>query len=261
MHLQVAVFEVQRKPEPFALDGRRKRRRDVEIQRVAKFIRLRRAAGFDTGCHVARVMASKTRLAQRPQQIAQRLESQKIEALVGDLELRLLLCAADLSTDARLLGRIMWLIDRNVVFLLHALDQLLDQLFEFALHLHLLEPVAHFLVKHLAIEQRLLEGAFQLIEGLFAVRQWVPVTVVESALQQIVRKRAEQVLHAHLAGRVGNVFGVANSLHGSGRWSFVVGRWSFVIRLSPRPGFSQMKLELKGRNDAGTLPSSTATTT
>src|ERR1035437_10713268 len=100
MHLQVAVFEVQRKPEPFALDGRRKRRRDVEIQRVAKFIRLRRAAGFDTGCPVAPVMASKTRLAQRPQQIAQRLESQKIEALVGDLELHLLLCLANLSTDA-----------------------------------------------------------------------------------------------------------------------------------------------------------------
>ena len=62
----------------------------------------------------------------------------------------------------------MGLIDRNVVFLLHALDQLFDEFLEFTIHLHLLEPVAHFFVKHLAIEQRLFEGAFQLVESLLA---------------------------------------------------------------------------------------------
>src|ERR1700692_3669026 len=112
MHLQIAVLKVERKPEPFALYSRGKRSRDVKVQRVAKLILLRRAARFDPRCHVARVMPSKTRLAERPEQIAERFESQEVEALVGDLELRLLLRIAYLSSDARLLRGIMRLIDR-----------------------------------------------------------------------------------------------------------------------------------------------------
>src|SRR5208282_4623419 len=213
MHLQVVVFEVQRKPEPFALNGRRKRRRDIEIERVAKLILLRSAARLDASRHVPRVMTSKTRLAQRPQQIAQRFESQKVEALVGDLELRLLLRLAYLPPHARSLGRIMRLIDRNIVFLLHALDQLLDQLFKFSLHLHLLQTVAHFLIKHLAVKQRLFESAFQFVERLLALRQLVPEIIVEAALQKIVGERAEQIFHAHLAGGVGDVLAVADAFH------------------------------------------------
>ena len=152
MHLQVAVFEVERKPEAFALNRAESVAVMSRFKRVAEFIWLRRAARFDAGCHVARIMTPETRLAERPQQIAQSLESQKVEALVGDFELRLLLRIADLPADARVLGRIMRLIDGNVIFLLHALDQLLDQLFQFALHLHLLQPVAHFFIEHLAIE-------------------------------------------------------------------------------------------------------------
>src|SRR3981189_3817164 len=115
MHLQVAVFKVERKPEPFALYGRGKCGCDIEVQSVAKFILFRAAARLDAGRHVARVMTSKTRFAERPQKIAQGFESQEIEALVGDLELRLLLRIAYLSSDARLLRGIMRLIDRNIV--------------------------------------------------------------------------------------------------------------------------------------------------
>jgi hypothetical protein len=211
MHLQVAVFKVQRKPEPFALNRAGKRRGDVEIQRVAKFILLRSAARFDAGRHVARVMASKTRLAERPQQIAQRFESQKVEALVGDLELRLLRIA-DLSADARLLGGIVRLIDGDVVFLLHALDQLLDQFFEFALHLHLLQPVAHSSSNISPLSSACSRRA-SIRRASARLRAFVPEIVVESALQKIVRERAEQVLHAHLAGGVGNVFAVADAFH------------------------------------------------
>ena len=39
--------------------------------------------------------------------------------------------------------------------------------------------------------------------------------VLKSALQQVVGERAEQVLHAHFAGRIGNVFAVANAFHKS----------------------------------------------
>ena len=128
-------------------------------------------------------------------------------------KLRLLLRVADLPADARLLRRIVRLVDGDVVFLLHALDQLFDQLVEFAFHLHLLQAVAHFFVEHLAVEQRLFEGAPQFVERLLAFRQFVPEVVVESALQKVVGERAEQVLHAHLAGRVGDVFGVADAFH------------------------------------------------
>ena len=37
--------------------------------------------------------------------------------------------------------------------------------------------------------------------------------VLEAALQQVVGERAEQVFHAHFAGRIGNVFAVANAFH------------------------------------------------
>ena len=104
---------------------------------------------------------------------------------------------------------------RDVVFLLHALDQLLDQLIEVAFHLHLLQALAHFLVEQIAVEQRLLDRAPQVVQRLLALGQVVEHVVLEPALQQIVRQRAEQVLHAHLAGRVGNVFGVTDAFHKS----------------------------------------------
>ena len=64
MHLQVDVLDVQRQPQSLALNRARKRRRDVEIQRVAEFVLPRRAAGLDAGGHVARVVPPEARLAQ-----------------------------------------------------------------------------------------------------------------------------------------------------------------------------------------------------
>src|ERR1700722_8810984 len=86
MDLQVGILDVQRYGQPFALDGVRKRRGNVEVQCVAELIGLRRSTGFDTGREIARVVASETRLAERPEQVAQRLEAEEIETLVGDLE-------------------------------------------------------------------------------------------------------------------------------------------------------------------------------
>ena len=100
MHLQVGVFDVERQGEPFALDRARERGGDVEIQRVAKLVGFRRAAGLDAGRQIARIMPPKTRLAERAQQVAQRLEAEKVEALVGDFELGLLRFAS-LSANAR----------------------------------------------------------------------------------------------------------------------------------------------------------------
>ncbi len=60
-------------------------------------------------------------------EVAQRFESQQIQALVSDFKTRLLLCVAHLPAYARPLRGIMGLVDADVVFLLHALDQLFDQ--------------------------------------------------------------------------------------------------------------------------------------
>ncbi len=102
------------------------------FERVAELVGLRRAAGFDAGGQIARVVPSKARFAQRSQQIAQRLEAQEVETLVGDFELGLLRLAG-LSADARLPRGIVRLIDGNVIFLLHALDELFDQFVELAI--------------------------------------------------------------------------------------------------------------------------------
>jgi hypothetical protein len=60
----------------------------------------------------------------------------------------------------------------------------------------------------------LFDGALQIVEVLLAfARHFVPHIALESALQQVVGERAEQVLHAHFAGGVGNVFGVADAFH------------------------------------------------
>ena len=93
------------------------------------------------------------------------------------------------------------------------LNQLLDQFVELAFHLHLFEPLVHFLVESLAMEQRLLDSALELVERLLAFGQFVPAVVLEPALEKVVRERAEQVFHAHLAGGVGDVFGVADAFH------------------------------------------------
>ncbi len=62
-----------------------------------------------------------------------------------------------------------WIVNADVIFLLHALDQLFDQFVERAVHLHLLQLLAHFLVEQIAVQQRLLDGAAQIVERLLAV--------------------------------------------------------------------------------------------
>src|SRR5262249_37237055 len=136
MDLQVRVFDVERQLQPFPMDGARKRSCDVEIQRVAELVQLSRSTGLNAGRHVARIMASKTRFAERSQQITESLVAEEVEALVSDLEFGSLLSVAGLSASARRLGAIRRLVYRNVVFLLHPLDKLFDQFIQRAVHLH-----------------------------------------------------------------------------------------------------------------------------
>ena len=61
----------------------------------------------------------------------------------------------------------------------------------------------------------------QIVERLLAFRHVVEHVVLEAALQKVIRERAEQVFHAHFAGRIGNVLAVANAFHKNSRWSSV----------------------------------------
>src|SRR5271166_6720876 len=101
-------------------------------------------------------MTSEARFAQRSQQIPQRFEPEKIQTLVGNLEANLLRFSG-LAPYARLPRRIGWLIDRDIVFLLHALDQFLDEFVELAVRHHLLNLFAQVFVEALAVKQRLFD--------------------------------------------------------------------------------------------------------
>ena len=122
VHVQVFVFEIQRQLDAFALHGAEQSLADVQIHGVAEFVLFGRAGGLDAGGQIARIVRSEARVAQRPEQILQRLEAEKIDALVGDLDVD---AAFLLAGAARLLFGV------DVAFV----DELLDQLAEQLVHL------------------------------------------------------------------------------------------------------------------------------
>ncbi len=215
----------RRQRHAFALNRAGERGRDVEIQRIAELIHSRCAAGLDAGGHIARVVTAEARFSQRSHQIAQRLEAKKIQALVGDFKLHLRLRVAHLPADTRLLRRIVRLVDADVVFLLHALDQLLDQFIQRAFHLHLLQLLRAFARPANRCSAMPARWRAQIVERLLAIAESRRRVILEPALQQEIRERAEQVFHAHFASGIGNVLAVADAFHRNGRWSLVIGRW------------------------------------
>jgi hypothetical protein len=126
-----------------------------------------------------------------------------------------LLTFSGLPASAGRSRRVRRLVDRNVVFLLHPLDELFDQFVELPVGGHLLDLFPQVLVEHLPVHQRLLDGALEFVERLLALGQLVPHGLLKPALQQVVRERAEQIFHAHLARGVWHVFGIANAFHES----------------------------------------------
>ena len=170
-----------------ALDRVQQRAGGVEVQRVAELVRLGRAGGFDARGLLARVVASEAALAERPEEIAKGAVAEKVECLVGHLELHrrlIVACAAPLAAPLPSLalgleiGR-----HRDVAFFAHALDDLLDQLLELRSRI--------VLVGVRGIPKQLLDGLF---------RQ-------HAAVEQRVEDRVVQRLHrplflVHAAARV-----------------------------------------------------------
>ena len=98
----------------------------------------------------------------------------------------MLLGVSELSADAGLPGGIVRLINGDVVFLLHSLDELLNEFVQLTFGLHLLQLLAHLLVEQFAFQQCLLEHAAQFLQGLLALLQFIPAVVLKSALQKVV---------------------------------------------------------------------------
>jgi hypothetical protein len=81
---------------------------------------------------------------------------------------------ADLTAGCGSARGIVRLIDVDVVFLLHALDELLDELLQL-LAAHVLDLLAHLLVEHVAVQQGVGDRLAQVFQSLLRVLEVVEV--------------------------------------------------------------------------------------
>ena len=151
----------------------------------------------------------------RAEQIAQCAVAEKIERLVGDLELHLAGFAFAAATHgAAGLFRLEVGRGGDVARLLHLLDDLLDQLLELIAHVllvafglvaeHLFE---HILGEHAAVEQRFEDRVVQRLHGAVAVVAGV-ARVPEPARHQQVRQLRHQLVHVEIVEQIRNVLRV-----------------------------------------------------
>ncbi len=117
----------------------------------------------------------------------------------------------------------MRLVNANVFFLLHPLDKLFNHLLQL-LATHVLDLLLRLLVEHVAIQQRFRNRLSQIVQRLLSVVQIVIILILllKATLQQIIRECVEQVFHAHLRSRLGNVFLVFDELHKTGSALFAI---------------------------------------
>ena len=87
----------------------------------------------------------------------------------------------------------------NVVLLLHALDELVDQLVQLAVLGHLLDFLLHLAIEKVSRFQRLAQRLAQVLHGVLAIELGEPRPwILKAGIEQILRQRLEQVFHAHL---------------------------------------------------------------
>jgi hypothetical protein len=160
-------------------------------------------------------VAAVAALAQGTEQIAQRAVAEEVERLVGDFEgdrlLAALAGAAAAAAFALLaeVGR-----HRDVAFLTHALDDLLNQFLELRTRVALIavgriaeQPLDALLRQHAAVEQRVQNRIMQRLHrplGLVG-----PVRVGEPARQQQVGQLRHQILEIQIVEQVAGELRVA----------------------------------------------------
>ena len=114
----------------------------------------------------------------------------------------------------RRLGLVGPLHRRDVAFLLHALDELVDQLVELTGCRHLVDLALRVFVEELAGLEDAAQGFAQIVEVVVHVAE-AGVGIAITGVEEIVGERLEQTFEVHLGGQVAGVFGVANALHGN----------------------------------------------
>ena len=156
---------------------------------------------------------------ERAEQIAECLESEEVERLVGHLEARFLFAVA-VAVAAALRPPVALGVEirrrRDVAGVLHAVDDLLDQLFELLPHLFLIairrlaeDLLEHVVREHAAAEERLENRVVQRLHAAVVVVGRIAPRVAEAARQQQVGQFRHELVHVELVEERGDVFLVA----------------------------------------------------
>src|SRR5688572_7435974 len=87
MNVQIAVLQIQRHLQSFALNCRQKRCVDVEINRIAKLVTLAGGGCFDAGRKISRVVTTRSALAEAAEEVSQSFVAQEVETFFGDFEM------------------------------------------------------------------------------------------------------------------------------------------------------------------------------
>ncbi len=199
--------------QAFALDGGEQRLADVQVQRVAEFVGLRGAAGFDAGCQIARIVRAEARFPERAEQILERLESEEVDGFVRDLNIHLAIGVARAAGTAfvglRLIG-----VDVAVI------HQLLDQAIHQVVHLlgrHVFECLLDALgllgIERVALLEGPLQRVLQILERVLVPLAEAHVLVLEAAFEEEIGQRLQKIFGAEpeiIAGELG----VVDPFHG-----------------------------------------------
>src|SRR5882724_9178418 len=191
-----------------AADSVEKSFADVEIERVAKFIRAGDAAGFDAGGEVSRVVAAKAAAAERAEKILKSFEAEEVDGFVGDFETDLRLIAVERLTDGAagrgLIGRrdLRRLLRIDEALLRHAFDEFVEKVADFFVvhRVGAVEHLANFFwegvfVEEVAILERAEDGFAQGFHGTLGI-EFVDAVILrfETGLQEEVAEALDELL-------------------------------------------------------------------
>ena len=237
MHHEIFIVDLQRYTESLTSDGTLERSGHVEIQGVPELVRFARSVGLDTGREVGRFVGAETRGSDRREKALECPVPKEVGALLGQVELHVLgriLGLVDLAHSGDVLDGT-WhgrrpLLERQVTFLDHTLDQLVQEVGD--LLLNGLVPLSfatqlfdHFLCELTALDQSLQEGVLQSVHRtrVFESRPSPEGVVVgsprEAAIHEKPREGFHEGLEVHGIEPAAFVLGVSCESHsGTGRW-------------------------------------------
>jgi hypothetical protein len=192
--------------------SRKQRLADIEIQRIAEFIKLRGAASLNASSQIARVVGAEAGFAEGAEQILERLESEEVNGFVRNLDVHLAIGVACASRAAfvglRLIG-----VDVAVV------HQLLDQAIHHVDHLlgrHVFEGLLDALgligIEHLALFDGALQCVLEVFERVLIPLAEAHVLILKSAFEEEIGQGLEEILGTESEVVAGET-GVINPFH------------------------------------------------